>query len=84
MSIFYGIEGVWYDKEALRDNVVSIIIVDLNGRQKLSGFNQNQIMEIFQGFWYEIMNNIDGNRGGVGGVVQQVEDMGAMPEKGKK
>ena len=40
------------------------IIEELDGRQILGGFNQSQIREIFQGFKYEIMNYIAGDKGG--------------------
>ena len=36
----------------------------LNGRQMLGEFNKSQIMSIFQGFKYNIMNGIVGERGG--------------------
>ena len=39
------------------------MIVELNGRQVLSGFNQSQIRKLLQGFEDEIMNDIDGERG---------------------
>ena len=42
------------------------MIEKLNGRQILGGFNQSQIREIFQGFKYEITNEIGGEMGGGG------------------
>ena len=44
--------------------MVSKMIEELNGRQILRGFNKSQMMEIFHGFWYEIMNEICGERVG--------------------
>ena len=38
------------------------IIEGLNGRQILGGFNQSQIRELLQGFKYEIMNEVGGDR----------------------
>ena len=43
------------------------MIEELNGRHILGGFNQSQVRELFQGFKNEIMNDIGGDRGGVGG-----------------
>ena len=43
--------------------MVSKMIDELNGRHILGGLNHNQIREIFQGFQYEIMSEIDGERG---------------------
>ena len=40
------------------------MIEKLNGRQILGGFNQSQIRDIFQGFKYEITNEIGGEMGG--------------------
>ena len=40
--------------EALRDGVVSTMILELNERQRLGGFNQNQVKEIFHEFRYEL------------------------------
>ena len=40
------------------------IIGELYKRQKLSGFDQNHTREIFQRFLDEIMDYIDGGRGG--------------------
>ena len=44
----------------LSDSVVSKMIQDLDGRQRLDGFNQNRIRYLLQGFQYEIMNEIGG------------------------
>ena len=63
MRCFSVIEGVWHGQEALRYDVVSKIIRGLNERQMLDGFNQGHFREIFQGFQYEKMNEISGDRG---------------------
>ena len=46
MRFFSGTEGISRGKEALGDGVFSTIINELNERQRLGGFNQNQIKEI--------------------------------------
>ena len=50
MIILYVIEGIWSGKQALRDGVVFKMIEDLDRRESLSDFNQNQIKEVFRGF----------------------------------
>ena len=59
---FCVIEVIVHGKEALRYDVVSQMIEYLGGRQILSGFNNNQMREIFQGLKFEIMNDIGGKR----------------------
>ena len=44
--IFSIIEDIWCVQEALRDFVVSIMIEELYGRKKLSGFNHNKLREV--------------------------------------
>ena len=51
----------------MRDGVVSTMILELNERQRLGGFNQNQVKEIFHEFRYEILDYIGGRMGGGGG-----------------
>ena len=60
---FSVIEGIWCSRDDLGYYVVSKIIEGFNVRQRLGRFNQNQVREIFQGFRYEIMNYIGGERG---------------------
>ena len=52
MIILYVFEGIWCRQEALRKDVVSNIVEDLDGRQRLIGVNKNQIREDFEGFQY--------------------------------
>ena len=53
-------------KDDLRNNLVSKVIEELNGRQRLGGFNKYQIRDIFQGVVYEMMNVISVERVGEG------------------
>ena len=43
--------------------MVSKIIKDLDMMGVLGGFNQNQVRDIFQGFFYDVMDAIGGERG---------------------
>ena len=46
---FYGIEYIWHVQEGFRDDVVSKMICEFNGRQRLDEFNQNLMRDIFRG-----------------------------------
>ena len=47
MIIISGLEGIKSGKEDLRDDVVSKMIKELDGKHILGGFNQNQIGVFF-------------------------------------
>ena len=50
VRILSEIVRIWRGREALRDDVISKFIEELDKRGVLDGFNQNQMGEIFQGF----------------------------------
>ena len=71
VRILSVIQGIWVGWEDLRYVVVSKMIEYLNLREILGGFNKSQMRDIFQGFQYEIMDDIGGEgreeEGGWGG-----------------
>ena len=60
VRILSGTEQFWCGKEALKYDVVSKMIEELNGIQILGKFNHNKIRDILQGFWDKITNKIGG------------------------
>ena len=50
VRILYQIEGICIGQETLRHDVVLKMIEDLNGIQRLGGFNENKIKELWHGF----------------------------------
>ena len=73
MRLLSVVEGICNGREDLRGGGVKKIIEELNVIHRLGGFNQSQAREILQGFWYKIMNNIGGDRGGSRRCVEEGE-----------
>ena len=47
MIIISGLEGINSGQEDLRDDAVSKMIKELDGKHRLGGFNQNQTSVVF-------------------------------------
>ena len=63
---FSVIEVVCHRKAVFKNNLVSNIIEGLKERKRLGRFHQNQIRDILQEFQCDKMNDICGERKGLG------------------
>ena len=58
--------------QAIKDDVVSKMVEELDKREKFVGLNKNQIRKILQGFKDDIINDVGRKRGGIATLPQVV------------
>ena len=55
VRFFSGIEVIWYGWEALRYDMFSKMVDEMDSRGTMVGNNQSEIRDILRWFWYDIM-----------------------------